>query len=138
MDVVLDAKPETTGLEQPTLVKVETFEGFSYTIKVGTKTNDNYHLTLAVAGSFAKERAPATDEKPEDKAKLDKEFADNLKKLEEKLSREKAFEPWTFLASGWTVDSVLKERGNLLAEKKEAEKKEDNEPEPPAATGVTP
>ena len=33
---------------------------------------------------------------------------------------------------------LMKERGNLLAEKKDAEKKEDSDPEPPAATGVTP
>jgi hypothetical protein len=119
-------------LNQPTRVKIETFDGFAYDIKVGTKTNENYHLTVAVAGSFPKERAAGPDEKPEDKPGLDKTFADNLKKLEDKLAQEKAFEPWTFLVSAWSVDSVLKERADLLAEKKPAEADQDKQ-EPPAS-----
>ena len=131
VDVVLNSKPEETGLVKPTLVKIETFDGFAYDLKIGAKTNENYHLTLAVAGGFPKERAAGTDEKPEDKARLDKEFADNLKKMGDKLAQEKAFEPWTFLVSGWSVDSVVKERGTLLAEKKPAEDTEATK-EPPA------
>ena len=123
-DVVVGVTPEAAGLDKATVVHVETFDGFSYTIKVGAKTNENYFLTVAVAGSFAKERTPGKDEKPEDKAKLDKEFAEKLKKLEEKLAQEKAFEPWTFLASAWTVDAVLKERSQLMVEKKEDKKEE--------------
>ncbi len=123
-DVVVGVAPEVAGLDKATVVNVETFDGFSYTIKVGAKTNENYFLTVAVAGNFTKERTPGKDEKPEDKAKLDKEFAEKLKKLEEKLAQEKAFEPWTFLASAWTVDSVLKERAQLMAEKKEDKKEE--------------
>jgi hypothetical protein len=119
-------------LNQPTRVKIETFDGFAYDIKVGMKTNDNYHLTLAVAGSFPKERAAGPDEKPEDKPGLDKAFTDNLKKLEDKLAQEKAFEPWTFLVSAWSVDSVVKERADLLAEKPAAEAAEDQQ-EPPAS-----
>lgn len=130
VDVVLNAKPEESGLEKPTLVKIETFDGFTYNLKVGTKTNENYFLTLSVAGIFPKERAAVADEKPEDKARLDKEFADSLKKLEDKLAQEKAFEPWTFLVSGWPVDSVVKERVSLLAEKKTEEKKDEPDPAP--------
>lgn len=132
VDVVFGTSPEATGLNQPTLVKIETFDGLAYDIKVGTKTNENYHLTLAVAGSFPKERAAGPDEKPEDKPGLDKAFADNLKKLEDKLAQEKAFEPWTFLVSAWSVDSVLKERANLLAEKPDAEADGEKQ-EPPAS-----
>lgn len=139
VDVVLNAKPAESGLEKPTQVKIETFDGFTYHINVGAKTNENYFLTLNVAGSFQKERAAVADEKPEDKARLDKEFADNLKKLEEKLAREKAFEPWTYLVSGWSVDSIVKERSQLLAEKKADEKPESVEPLPgtiPEASGT--
>jgi len=132
VDVVMGAKPEDTGLAKPTQVKVETFDGFTYDLKVGTKTNENYYLTLAVAGNFPKERTAGADEKPEDKTRLDKEFADNLKKLEDKLAQEKAFEAWTFLVSAWSVDSVVKERGNLLAEKKTAEATEEKQ-EPPTS-----
>ena len=136
-DVAVGIKPEEVGLDKRTTVAVETFDGFAYTIKVGAKTNENYYLTLSVAGNFAKERTPGKDEKPEDKTKLDKEFADKLKKLEEKLAQEKAFEPWTYQVAGWTVDSVLKERAQLMVEKKDEKKDEKKEaaapPEPPAA-----
>jgi hypothetical protein len=112
------------------LVAIETFDGFNYAIKVGAKTNENYFLTLTVAATLPKERTAGKDEKPEDKAKLDKEFADQQKKLEEKLALEKTFEPWTYLVSGWTVDAVLKERAQLLVDKKEAAKPEEQLPEP--------
>jgi len=59
------------------------------------------------------------DEKPEDKDKLDKEFKEKQKKLEEKLTQEKNFENWIYMVSTWTVDPLLKERGQLMTEKKE-------------------
>lgn len=127
-DVATAAKPEELGLDKPTVVNVETFDGFNYTIKVGAKTNDNFALTVGVAANIAKERSPGKDEKPEDKAKLDKEFADKQKKLEEKLAQEKGFEKWTYLVSTWTVEPLLKERKDLMAEKKE-EKKDEPKPD---------
>jgi hypothetical protein len=133
-DVAVGVSPEVAGLDKPTVVTVETLDGFTYTVKVGAKTNDNFYLQVAVAGNFAKERAPGKEEKPEDKAKLDKEFAEKLKKLEEKLAAEKACEPWTYLVSSWSVDSILKERSHFLVEKKEEPKKEEAKAEPtPAA-----
>lgn len=132
VDVVLNSKPEDTGLGQPTSVTIETFDGFTYNIKVGAKTNENYYLTLAVNGNFPRERVAGADEKPEDKTRLDQEHADKLKKLETKLAQEKAFEAWTYLVSGWSVDSVVKERASLLAEKKEENKTENTPPVPQA------
>ena len=124
-DVAVGAKPENFGLDKPTTVTVETFDSFTYTLKVGQKTNDNYPLTVTVAAQLPKERTPGKDEKAEDKTKLDKEFKDNQKKLEDKLAQEKAFEPWTFLVNSWTLDPVLKDRAALLVEKKEEPKKDD-------------
>ena len=132
-DVAAGVTPATAGLDKATVIAVETFEGFAYTIKVGAKTNENYYLTLSVAANFPKERPPGKDEKPEDKAKLDKEFADKQKKLEEKLAQEKTFEPWTFLLQGWSVDSLLKERAQLFVEKKDETKKDAAPTDPPGA-----
>ena len=44
---------------------------FTYTVKVGGKTNDDYPITMTVAANFPKQRIPAPDEKPEDKTKAD-------------------------------------------------------------------
>lgn len=120
-----ELKPEETGLAQPTVAKIETFDGFAYTVNIGTKTNeDNYFLKVNVAANFAKERTPGKDEKPEDKEKLDKEFKDKLEKQNEKLKSEQKLEKWTYLVSKWTVDSVLKERKDFMGEKKEDKKAE--------------
>ncbi len=123
-DVLIDAKPEATGFTNATTATLQTFEGFTYTFKLGKATlgEENYALQLTVAGDFAKERVAGKDEKPEDKTKLDKEFADKHKTLEEKLKNEKAFEKWTYLTSKWTIENLLKERKDFLAEKKEEAK----------------
>ncbi len=133
-----DTKPEQTGLDKPTVITLDTFDNFTYTIKVGQKTNDNLPMIVAVTAQFPKERTPGKDEKAEDKARLDKEFKDKQKKLEDKLSQEQAYEKWVYLVSNWTIDSLLKDRAQLLVEKKDekptaadASKKE--EPAMPAA-----
>jgi hypothetical protein len=125
-----DTKPEQTGLDKPTVITLDTFDNFTYTIKLGQKTNDNLPMALAVTAQLPKERTPGKDEKPEDKTRLDKEFKDQQKKLEDKLSQEKSFEKWVYLASNWTFDSLLKDRAQLLVEKKEEPKKDAK----PAAT----
>lgn len=129
-DVIVDPKPEKTGLDKAVTATVETFDGFTYTIRLGKMAggDENYALQLNVAGSFPKERTPGKDEKAEEKTKLDKEFADNHKKLEEKLKNEKGFEKWTYSVAKWTVDNLLKERKDFLAEKKEEPKKDEPKP----------
>jgi len=138
-DVVAPAaKPEETGLDHPVVAKIETFEGFNYTVKIGKKTGeDNYYMTMSVAGDFPKERTPGKDEKPEDKERLDKEFKEKLTKQEEKLKQEKAYEKWTYLVTKWTVDPLLKERRELLVEKKE-EPKTEGQPATTATPGSPP
>jgi len=132
-----DAKPDETGMDHPIVAKLETFEGFAYTVRIGKKTGDeNYYLDMKVALDIPKERTPGKDEKPEDKEKLDKEFKEKTAKLEEKLKQEKALEKWTFLVSKWTVDPLLKERKDLLMEKKEEPKKEDSKEAKPVQTNT--
>lgn len=116
-DVALGLTPEQAGLDKPTVIKIATFDGFEYTVNVGAKTNDNFLLTVAVAGNFPKERPAVADEKPEDKAKADKEFADKLKAHQEKLATETAFGKWTYQVASWTVEPLLKKRSELLEDK---------------------
>jgi len=117
-DVVANPKPEALGLDKPTTVAIETFDGFHYVLKAGEKKDDNQALQLTVSADLPKERKAGVGEKPEDKTRLDKEFAEHNKTLSDKLATEKAFEKWTYLVSGWTLESLLKNRGELLPEKK--------------------
>jgi hypothetical protein len=129
-DVSSSNKPEELGLDKPTTVTVDTFDNFTYVLKFGTKTNDTFPLMVSASGQLPKDRTPGKDEKPEDKDKLDKEFKEKQKKLEEKLAQEKKLEKWTYLVSSWSFESLLKDRSQILQEKKE-------EPKPDAAAGGT-
>ena len=125
------SKPEETGLDKPSTLKIETFDGFTYVLEIGKLKDEAYPVKLAVSATLNKERTPGKDEKPEDKTKLDDEFKASLKKLEDKLAAEKKFESRTYLLEKFTVDSVLKDRTALLVEKKP------DEPAP-ATPGIPP
>src|SRR5438876_874591 len=123
--VDVETNVPSVAMEKPIVATVDTFDNFNYALKVGQKTNDNYPVAISVSAQLPKERTPGKDEKPEDKTKLDKEFKEKQKKLEEKLAQEKTFENWVYLVSSWTVDPLLKERSQLMVEKKEEPKKEE-------------
>lgn len=140
-DVAVNPKPEDTGLDKPAVAVLETFDDFTYTVNVGKKTaEENYYLTLAVSADVPAARTPGKDEKPEDKEKLDKEFKEKTDKLKEKLKQEQSYEKSTYIVSKWTLDSLLKERQQLLAEKKadEAEDASTNAPPVIAPPAITP
>ena len=124
-DVLVGKSAAESGLDQPTTVKFATFDGFVYELKFGKPLADDYPLTVAVSGGFVSSRTSGADEKPEDKERLDKEFAEQLAKLNEKLKNEQAFAGRIFLVSKWTVEALLKNRTELLESKAEA-------PTPPA------
>jgi hypothetical protein len=121
-------------LEDPTTTAtIETFDGSRYEVKIGKPSGDSYPVLVNVSGDFAKERVPGKDEKPEDKTKLDGEFALKQKQLEEKLAKEKKFEGRAYLVAKFVVDPLLKERAGLFPDKP-AETANPARPAPSAAT----
>ncbi|MBG90064.1 MAG: hypothetical protein CMO80_24635 [Verrucomicrobiales bacterium] len=142
-DVIVGKKAEDTGLDKPTKITLTTFEGFKYDVKVGKQTEDNdYYFQVNVSANIDKKRTPGKDEKEEDKAKLDQEFADSVKKLEEKLAKEQVFNKWTYLVSKWTVDSFFKQRSDFFkdqeAKKDDASVSIPNTPTPLLPPSITP
>ncbi|HVM47008.1 MAG TPA: DUF4340 domain-containing protein [Candidatus Acidoferrum sp.] len=133
-----DTKPAQVGLDKPTTLALQTFDNWTYTVNVGQKTNDNLPITVAISAEIPKERIPGKDEKPEDKAKLDKEFKDKQQKLEDRLAQDKAYEKRIYLVSNWTVDSLLKERSQLMQEKKEEPKKDEKSTASGTSTNLPP
>jgi Domain of unknown function (DUF4340) len=121
-----DTKPLPAGLDKPTVLTLDTFDNFTYTIKVGQKTNDDLPMTVAVTAQIPQERTAGKDEKPADKARLDKAFKDKQKKLEDKLTQEQSYGKWVYLVSNWTLDSLLKDRKDLLVVPKAEPKKNVN------------
>jgi hypothetical protein len=118
VDVVADPAKVDTGLDHAVVIKAETFDGPSYTLRIGNRTGDNYYLRVAVSGDPRKTRTSAKGEKAEDKAKKDREFEEYRKKLSEKLEREKKLEKWTYLVGKNVVEPLLRDRPQLLPEKK--------------------
>ena len=57
-------KPEFFNPTSTVTMKVETFDGFSYTASIGQKQNDDYPVKLSVAASLPADRVAAKDEQP--------------------------------------------------------------------------
>jgi hypothetical protein len=124
-----DTKPEISGLTNVTTLTVGTADHFTYTAKIGPAQDDVYPITVAVTADLPTARAAAKDEKPDDKTRLDKAFADQQKTLADKLAREKQFAGWIFKVPSYSLSSILKTRPQLFVEPKAAE----SSPAQPAA-----
>ena len=109
-----DAPTAETGLDNPSTLTIETFDGFDYELRIGKLMDANYPVLVSVEAVLPNERKPAPDEKPEDKARLDQQFQEKQKKLGEKLAREQKLAGRPYLIARGTVEQLLKERNALL------------------------
>lgn len=102
-----DAKPEETGLDKPMAVTATTLDGLTYTLKLGKLSDDNYYATVAISG----------EPRPEGK-----DAEERLKKINERLAREKALAGVTLLIPKSKLEDIVKKRSDLLAKKAEKRK----------------
>ena len=117
------AKP----LEKRT-VKIETLEGFVYTLTVtpteaetpkeknpeGAPPEESFLITAEVTAEIPAERKKEEKETEEDAKTKDTAFADRKAELEKKLATEKAFAGRTFKVSRYVVEALIKERDALI------------------------
>ena len=108
------AAPPNGSVAGDTVMTVETFDGFSYAAKIGAKQDDNYPVSFMVTANLPATRTPGKEEKPEDKAKLDKDFQTQQKTLADKLAKESACTNWVYQLPGYSLDELLKTRPQLL------------------------
>jgi len=113
-----DAPVAETGLDKSSTARLETFDNFVYEFRIGKLMGENYPVQVSVKADLPKERTPAADEKPEDKAKFDQEFQARQKQLAEKLEKEQELGTRPYLIPKTTIEQLLKERSALMAEKK--------------------
>jgi len=109
-------KPEAAGMTNVTTVKIGTIDGFTYNIRIGQKRDEEYPMAVSVAANLPASRVANADEKPEDKAKLDADFKDRQKKLDDKLAGEKQLGNWIYSVPAFAVDPILVSRNQLLTE----------------------
>lgn len=117
VDVAPDAKAGDSG--ETTIAVAETFDNLTYTLKIAKqKSGADFYVHVAVSGEPPKERVPEKGEKPEEKGKRDKEFAETRKKLMERIAREQGLAKWTYVVAASSVEPLLKERARMVAQKK--------------------
>jgi hypothetical protein len=117
VDVAVDVKPDS--LKNARTFTAETFDNLTYTVQVTKKPDgDDYYLTVALNGEPPRERRPEKGEKPEEKERLDKQFTEDLKRLDDRVKREKSFAPWTYVVTAKTLEPLLKDRNQLIPAKK--------------------
>ena len=104
-------KPEDAGLASPATITAKTFDGLTYTLKVGKLEGENHYVSVAIDGT----PAPAAGDAAKD-------AAERAKALAERLAREKALVPYTLLIPVQRLEDMLKPRAELL-EKKDEQKK---------------
>ncbi len=110
-----DAKD--TGLDKPTTINATTFDGLTYDIKVGRLQGDSYYVRFSSSGSLKN----GTDVVPAKAGTQPSGDEERLKKLRERLPREKLLSDYVLLIPKSKLDDTLKPRAELL-EKKEPKK----------------
>ena len=92
-----------TGLDKPALINATTLDELAYEIKVGRLEGDNYYVRFSSSGS-----PPAEAAGPD---------AERLKKLRERLPREKQLAKYLLLIPKSKLEDTLKPRAELLEKK---------------------
>lgn len=96
-DVITGPAPAASGLDQPKIATIETFDHFTYTLKIGSKTaQESYYLTVVVAADSPIDR-----------------------QLQEKLKQEQSLAPWVYLVSSGIVSPLVRDRADIMAKKME-------------------
>jgi hypothetical protein len=101
-----DVAPKGTALEQPVSVQATTLDGLAYSLRVGKLQGENYPVTFSSSGALRK----------------DDKDAERLKKLGERLPREKMLSDYVLLVPRSKLEDTLKKRADLLEKKDEAKK----------------
>lgn len=113
-DLALELKAE--NFDKPRTLVAETFDNLTYAIKLARKPDSaDYYLSVMVSGEPPRERKPEAGEKAADKERLDKEFAESRKKLDERLKFERGLAAWTYVFAGKALEPLLKDRAQLTA-----------------------
>jgi Domain of unknown function (DUF4340) len=100
-------RTEDSGLDKPVTVVASTFDGLTYTLKLGKPRGDDLYAMLWITGEPKAKGADA---------------AQRAQQLAERLPREKALAGQVLLIPRSTFEDILKKRSELL-EKKDSAKK---------------
>jgi hypothetical protein len=154
-DIATAADKDKTGLDNPLrTATIETFDGFTYTIKIGKQVEkavdpnagatEEHYVSFDVQGAFP-EKMPEPAPSPEDAKKseedkkkareeAEKAFQAELATKKEKLAKEKQLATRVFVIGKFNVEPLLKNRAEFMKDKPA----EGAAPAAPAAAGGAP
>jgi hypothetical protein len=111
-------KREESG--KPIVAVAETFDNLTYRVALARKKGaEDYYLNFTVSGEPPRKRVPEKDEKAEERERRDKDYAEMLKRLEERIAGEKALMKWTYVISKSAAEPLLRDRAEMTARKGE-------------------
>ncbi len=121
------AKPGEIGMDKAKTLVASDFDGFTYTLTFGAVVGDERYLKLDnVKWEGETVRKPADGEKPEDKAKLDAEFAAKVKEKQDKAAELNAkFGKWIYEIGTYSLGNVDHVIGDFFKDKPQETKAED-------------
>ncbi len=123
---------EALGMDQAIKAELKTFDGFAYTVELGSPNEDEeYPVRVGMTAEIAETRVSPEEESDEDKERLDKEHAEQVAKLKEKLEAESGLAGKVFWVSKWTVDTLLKVRSELIKQPEDELTEETADPSAP-------
>ena len=124
-DVLPAAEAAKAALDQPIRSAViTTFDGFTYTIKVGAADGENHFISYTIDSKFEETRTPPEPkekDKPaeteEEKKKADEAFATALAAKKKKLAEEQATVGRIFSIAKSSLEPILKMRPDFMKDK---------------------
>ena len=112
------AEAESIGMDQAKTLQIVDFDDFVYTLQIAALKDGKQHLQVAVSWQGETERQPGEDEKPEDKQRLDSEFAAKLREKQDKAKELKErLSGWTYIVGASSLDSVNVARDDFFKDK---------------------
>ncbi len=117
------ADPGAEAADKPVVMVAETFDNLVYTLRFKkTAKGDDYFLTFKVTGEPPATRAVEKGEKPQDKERRDKEFAEARKRLENRIAFENVLGKWTYVIAKGELEPLLRSRSDMTIPKRDDKK----------------
>lgn len=117
------ADPGAKAADKPVAIVAETFDNLVYTLKLAkTAKGDDYFATFTVTGEPPKSRTVEKGEKPQDKERRDKEFAETRKRLEGRIAFENVLGKWTYVIAKGELEPLLRSRSEMAIPKRDNKK----------------
>lgn len=123
------ATDEDLGLTNARRVTIEGFDGFNYTLLIGTKNEEGDHAVRVTVGKYNEPSAPEppADEPLGDKAEREKAHNQVVNDAAARRERQKArFDQWTFIVNSYSIGELLYQPDDFLKALENEDDTEDN------------